>query len=163
MVTAEFPNIQTDPLAYHSVSQFVVHGPCGGENPKSLCMVSGKCSKHYPKLFSTETTFDKNGFPKYRRRDDGRFFTTSSGLKLDNCWVIPHNVDLIVKYQAHINVEICNRAKSVKYLFKYINKGHDMATVVIEENNVTTHNFVREVDEIKRYLDCRYISASGAS
>lgn len=76
---------------------------------------------------------------------------------------IPHNVDLVVKYQVHVNVEICNRARSVKYLFKYIKKGHDRITVVIEDNNSDNQIFVREVDEVKTYIDCRYISASEAS
>jgi len=162
MVTAEFPNNQTNLFAYQSISQFMVHGPYGPANPKCPSMVRGDCSKHYPKIYNNETTFDKFGFTKYRRRDNGRYVMTSSGLKLDNCWVIPHN-DLVVKYQAHINVKICNRAKSDKYLFKYINKGQERAVVVIEQNNVTNHNFVREVDEITRYLDCRYIFTSEAS
>lgn len=33
--------------------------------------------------------------------------------------------------QAHINVEVCASIKSVKYLFKYIYKGHDIANVTI--------------------------------
>ncbi|KAG6717555.1 hypothetical protein I3842_04G106600 [Carya illinoinensis] len=44
---------------------------------------------------------------------------------LDNCWVVPHNPYLIVKYDCHINVEICSTIKAVKYLYKYINKDHD--------------------------------------
>jgi hypothetical protein len=35
------------------------------------------------------------------------------------------------KYDAHINVEVCNNIRAVKYLFKYIYKGHDRATVEI--------------------------------
>lgn len=52
----------------------------------------------------------------------------------DNGWVIPHNVDLFVKYQAHINVGVSNRERSVKYIFKYVNKGHDRESVVIEDS-----------------------------
>lgn len=51
--------------------------------------------------------------------------------ELDNQWVVPYNRDLLVKYQCHMNVEICCHARSLKYLFKYCLKGHDTATVEI--------------------------------
>jgi len=50
----------------------------------------------------------------------------------------------------------------VKYLFKYINKGHDRESIVIERKASNDLTYVREVDEVKTYLDCRYISASEA-
>jgi len=78
--------------------------------------------------------------------------------------VVPHNVYLLTKYDAHINVEVCNNIRAVKYLFKYVYKGHDRATVEIsrQNNNVTKGNVV-EADEIKKYLDCRYVSTSKAA
>jgi hypothetical protein len=42
-----------------------------------------------------------------------------------------HNVYLLTKYDAHINVEVYKNIYVVKYLFKYIYKGHDRATVEI--------------------------------
>lgn len=68
-----------------------------------------------------------------------------------------------MKYQAQINVEICISARSVKYLFKYINKGHDRASVIIDNNVNSGKTFVHEVDEVKTYLDCRYVLASEAT
>jgi hypothetical protein len=65
----------------------------------------------------------------------------------------------LTKYNAHINVEICNNICVVKYLFKYVYKRHDRATVEIshQSNNAIEGNVV-EVDEIKKYFDCRYVS-----
>jgi hypothetical protein len=67
------------------------------------------------------------------------------------------------KYDAHINVEVYNNIHAVKYLFKYVYKGHDRAIVEIshQSNNAIDGNVV-ETDEIKKYLDCRYVSASEA-
>jgi hypothetical protein len=80
---------------------------------------------------------------------------------LDNRWVVPHNIGLITKYNAHINVEICNSILAIKYLYKYIYKGHDRATVTLSQNNHTqTSTKTEPVDEIKMYLDARYVSAS---
>ncbi|XP_024958909.1 uncharacterized protein LOC112499870 [Cynara cardunculus var. scolymus] len=95
------------------------------------------------------------------RRDDGRLIE-KSGVKLDNRIVVPYNKQLLKRYQAHINVEWCNYASSIKYLFKYINKGPDRATVAIVENSIDEVT-ITVVDEIKQYYDCRYLSACEAS
>jgi hypothetical protein len=52
-------------------------------------------------------------------------------VELDNCWVVPHNVYLLTKYDAHINVEVYNNICAIKYLLKYVYKGHDCATIEI--------------------------------
>jgi hypothetical protein len=68
----------------------------------------------------------------------------------------------LMKYQAHINMEWCNQSASIKYLFKYIHKGYDRITarIVPTEQNVTSQG--QPIDEIKHYLDCRYISPAEA-
>jgi hypothetical protein len=82
-------------------------------------------------------------------------------VELDNRWVVPHNVYLSTKYNAHINVEVYNNIHVVKYLFKYIYKGHDHATVEIScQNDNAIKGNVVETNEIKKYLDYRYVSAS---
>lgn len=77
------------------------------------------------------------------------------------CYAINRN--LLVKFTSHINVEACNHSRSMKHLFKYINKGLDRATAVLNKNKKTSneeHVHVEAVlDEIQEYLDCRYISA----
>ncbi|PIN09959.1 DNA helicase PIF1/RRM3 [Handroanthus impetiginosus] len=133
MISAELPDKELDPVGYELIVQFMIHGPCGNTNKSCACMEDGKCSKHYPKNFQMETTLTEDGFPIYRRRDNKRR-AKKNGVEVDNRWVVPHNIDLVVKYQAHINVEWCNQGRSIKYLFKYVNKGKDRATFVIKEN-----------------------------
>jgi acetolactate synthase regulatory subunit len=103
---------------------------------------------------------DVNGYPIYRRRNTGRTLLVH-GVELDNRWVVPHNVYLSTKHDAHINVEVCNNIRAVKYLFKYVYKGRDCATVEIsrQSDNATERNVV-EIDEIKKYLDCCYVFSS---
>jgi hypothetical protein len=75
--------------------------------------------------------------------------------------VVSHNVYLSTKYDVHINIEIYNKILVVKYLFKYVYKGHDRATIEIShQNDSVTEGNVVEVDKIKKYLDCHYVSTS---
>ncbi len=113
-------------------------------------------------IFS-KTTLDVNEYPIYRRRNT-RHTLLVHGIELDNHWVVPHNVYLLTKYDAHINVEVCNNICAIKYLFKYVYKGHDHATIEIscQSDNATEGNVV-EVNEIKKYLNCRYVFGSEAA
>ena len=59
---------------------------------------------------------------------------------VDNRWVVPYNCDIIVRYDSHINIERCAHSKVIKYLYKYIHKGPDCATIVIKDNSVQPNN-----------------------
>lgn len=48
-VCAEIPDPKKDVAGYAALKLFMMHGPCGGEFPKSPCMKDFKCSKHFPK------------------------------------------------------------------------------------------------------------------
>ncbi|CAN1146786.1 ATP-dependent DNA helicase PIF1 [Linum perenne] len=162
VISAELPDPSVDPIGYTVVVKFMLHGPCGEANPSSPCMKDGKCKKFFPKQFNLETTFDENNYAIYRRRDTGITSVKSSNT-LDNRYVVPYNRELIVKYQAHINVEACHNGQLIKYLFKYITKGPDRSSVVatsIESNTaLSTYEESQPVDEIAQYLDCRSISS----
>lgn len=146
-----------DPHYYAAVQDFMVHGPCGIARPTSPCMTDdGRCTKHFPKRFVDVTTLDKEGYPVYRRRDNGQFII-KSGISLDNKHVVPHNRHLLMKYGGHINVEWCNQSRSIKYLFKYINKGHDRVTATFYES-AKEDEIEKNKDEVSLYYDCRYIS-----
>ncbi|CAH1422268.1 unnamed protein product [Lactuca virosa] len=161
IISAEIPDRIEDPKLYSLVNEFMIHGPCGAENMNCPCMVDKKCSKNFQKQFCNHSSDDQNGFPLYRRRNDGHF-VEKSGVRLDNRNVVPYNKYLLKRYQTHINIEWCNQGSSIKYLFKYINKGPDRATVaVVPANNECENNDV--VDEIAEYYDCRYLSACEAS
>ena len=54
-------------------------------------------------------------------------------------------------FDCHINVECAISFGSLKYINKYIYKGHDRTTMQINQN-----------DEIKLYVDARYVAAAEA-
>jgi hypothetical protein len=55
------------------------------------------------------------------------------GHELDNRCVVLYNLYLLRLFNCHINVEACGSIKPLKYLFKYIYKGHDRASVAVRE------------------------------
>ena len=107
MITAEIPNMEVDPDGYKAIKNYMMHGPCGDLNPGCPCMKQGKCTKHFPKKFNNQTTFDADGFPIYRRRNTGTE-VNKNNVFLDNRYVVPYNRNLIVKFDGHINVNLCS-------------------------------------------------------
>ena len=137
----------------------MIHGPCGAICAASPCMVDGRCSKFYPKEFASTTTVSSNGHAVYARPNND-ITVQKNGVNIDNRLVVPHNEDLCVKYDAHINVESVNHDGMEKYLFKYTNKGPDRPKIAIQ--NKEDGNAVA-VNEIKQFLDCRCIRPHDAA
>src|SRR6201988_3801045 len=155
IISAEIPDSVTQPKLYNIISQCMVHEPCGKINANSPCMINGKCSKYFPRDLTAETTTNKTGYPVYRRRENSRRIH-KKGIKfpIDNRWIVPYNPYLSQKYNCHLNVEICSSVRSVKYLYKYVYKGQDRVLISVVKNHHNPNN------EIRNYLDARYVSAS---
>ena len=128
-------------------------------NPNAPCMVNGECSKRFPKSFQDSTSLDVDAYPAYRRPDNGRT-VLSGGQVLDNRWIVPYNPFLSIKYNAHINVEVCALIQVVKYLYKYVYKGPDRASLILSRSTMLDGH---QIDEINKHLDARYVCAPEAA
>ncbi|VDO64685.1 unnamed protein product [Heligmosomoides polygyrus] len=95
----------------------------------------------------TSTSVDFDGFPHLRRR--GQSTVCIDGYDHGDQWIVPYNPYLLLKYNCHINVEICGMTTAVKYLYKYVYKGTDKARLRIANDDAA--------DEIKQYLNARYV------
>ncbi|XP_071740451.1 uncharacterized protein [Rutidosis leptorrhynchoides] len=163
LISVEIPSKINDPEGFRAVTEYMLHGPCGGTHMDAPCIIDKQCSKHFHKPYYAETIIDKEGYANYRHRNNViKFKKKKNNTALDNSFVVPYNRYLLLKYNAHINVEWCNRSRAIKYLFKYLNKGPDRATIVIQENMIPSgsdseRENIFEVDEIRNYLDCRYL------
>jgi len=174
MVSAEISDLIRHLEAYETITSCMVHGPCGPDFLNAQCMEQGKCKKRYPCSFSEETHYDVDRYPEYRRHQTHIFLDPNTQRVVDNWWIVLYNLHLVTKYHAHINVEICSSISAIKHLYKYVYKGPNRATAVIErqvnrhgqENNaqvVVANGEGQNHDEIKAYLEGRYVSASKAS
>src|SRR5438045_5259267 len=73
-ISAELPNPDTDPTLFRIVKQNMIHScipqRCGP-------IVNNKCKKRYPRAWVQETVWNGDGYPIYRRHNNGR--TSSIG------------------------------------------------------------------------------------
>ncbi|XP_073436565.1 uncharacterized protein [Dendrobates tinctorius] len=161
-VYAEIPDPDINKEVYDVVTSCMIHGPCGEHNRNSPCMEDVKgirtCSKKFPKDFSEETNINVDGYPVYRRQKDGIKLQVRD-VEVDSRSVVPYNPYLSQKYSAHINEKICSSIQTVKYIFKYMYKGHDAAIVQVNKvSNTGTYHW----DEIKTYIDTGYLASPEA-
>ncbi|XP_074265742.1 uncharacterized protein LOC141588186 [Silene latifolia] len=146
-----------NPHLFSAVVRHMMHGLCGEDNPTNSCMKNGHCKNHYPREFADTTTCGRNSYPMYRRRGTG-VRVTVHGSQLNNRWVVPYNPYLLAKYDFHLNVEICSTIKAVKYMYKYVYKGHDRVSFA-----VTDPREQLSFDEITAYQSARWISPPEAA
>lgn len=159
IVCAEIPDPIWDPTGVITsiVTGQLTHGPCGDDHPFAACMESRnngpkKCQKGFPKPFCSSTNMGGDGYPEYRRRNDGRRFTDRNGNVFTNAHIVPYNPYLCQKFTSHINVEICANVGAIKYIHKYIYKGTDRSTISVQDDK----------DEIAQYIRGRYIGPAEA-
>ena len=67
---------------------------------------------------------------------------------LDNRWIVPYSPFCLLRFQCHINVECAISFGSMKYINKYLDKGNDCGTLTLHDKQ----------DEVKQYIDGRYVS-----
>ena len=147
-VSVEIPDEIQYPYLHSLVVKLMMHGPCGVLNEKNVCMNNkNKCRFSFPKKLCENTIMDVNCYPNYKRPNKGEKVKIRNHF-LDNRWVVPYNAYSLTKYNSHINVEICSSIQAIKYLYKYVYKGHDKINFTVNENDP---DFV--YDEIKMYQD----------
>ena len=72
---------------------------------------------------------------------------------LTNC-KYAHRIYLLLRYEAHINIENCASPTATKYLYKYVTKGHDRA--------MTKTDVPGNHSEIDDYVDFRSVGSNEA-
>lgn len=110
VISSELPD---NPSDRDLVIKFMMHNHRNGRIPR-YCQKradSTSCRFRYPQEVNPFTHIDGTGRVKYRRRT------------VADVMVVPHNIQLLRKFQCHINVEIAGSSQLYQYLFKYIHKG----------------------------------------
>jgi hypothetical protein len=131
LICAELPDKVKYPLLYKMVTKHMMHGPCGRFISILPCSKGHtSCKNNYSRPFNKATVQGKDSYPLYQIREDGHKEMVRKH-EMDNRWVVPYNPYLLQYFNCHINVETCGSIKVMKYLFKYVYKGHDKACITV--------------------------------
>ncbi len=84
IVSAEISDPDVHLLTYETIISSMMHGPYDILNPSFSCMKDRICQKHYPKSFQSATQENSDGYPVYRRHDNGSFVELRGNVHLDN-------------------------------------------------------------------------------
>jgi hypothetical protein len=180
VVCAEIPDSEREPELHALVMAHMIHVPCHnktGKRKPACILPDGRCKARFPKKRQLETMEDGDGYPLYRRRMFRRYVYPGTGELVDDGSVAPYNRALLWRYATHLNVEVCSTLHAVKYLHKYIHKGGDRSVTALENPQTVVESLDAHADvpaqgtegeqqasddEIRRYLEGRYISTGEA-
>ncbi|XP_028095034.1 uncharacterized protein LOC114295050 [Camellia sinensis] len=155
IVRAEISDKRLEPRLCSAVLKHMIHGPCGMYNERSPCMTNGRCKRRFPKPFSSITTLGNDSYLVYQRKEGESVpLESNPSILVDNSWVIPYNPWLLLKYDCHINLEICSSVTSVKYLYKYVYKGPNRVALEVRQGP--------NYDEVQQFIDGRWVCAPEA-
>ena len=131
LISAEIPNQSKNPLAYDTVTIFMIHGLCVS------CFIDEKCSNVTQKDFAIKQHLMSMTSLNIKGGVLPNKWSSMVEKLIINRW--SRTIDLCVEYNAHMNVKHVAICSMVNYLYKYIHKGHDHTTIAIKGN--TTHHW----------------------
>ena len=153
-ICAEIPDPVKYPRLHKYVMKHMIHGPC---HLYRGCLRDGECTKYFPKNLQETTNNSKGGYPLYRRRKNKHTCKSvlNQSVTVDSSYVVPYNPGLLLKYNCHINVEICSNVQAIKYIYKYVYKGSDRAFISVG-------NTTDDASECHKFINARSIGPSEA-
>ena len=120
----------------------------------SRCRKGNRCIYGFPKPITSETCIDKDSRVHFRRRS------------IEDIWIVAHIPELIEALDCHIFVDIAFTVAVFMYLYKYMFKGPDRSYFHIAHrtgDDPPEQSHISSVNEIKDYVDGRYLSSPEAA
>ncbi len=109
-----------DTLYSDYVTKHMVHTCASAVNG---CLKNDICKRRYSCTTCKPSTYlDERNYPVYRR-------PLPADLK-----IVPHNRQILLDWNGHINVEYCGKDYTVLYLYKYLYKGSKKTILKLKEN-----------------------------
>ena len=135
------------------------------KHKKKKNVVLRKCKRGYPKPFVFDAYLSDTGYPVYQRKaPDDRDVPDELAQSIVSKWpgmnyeeicrrVVPHSRELLLMFNAHVNVEWAHSVEIIAYLYKYIYKHESTAWMSI----------LQEGDQVQRFVNAQRVSSSEAA
>ncbi|XP_006588188.1 uncharacterized protein [Glycine max] len=139
VISVEMPDSIEQPQLYEYVKKHMMYGPCGHANRKLPCMKDGKCSRYFPKKRQAETVVDQEGYPIYRRCNDGKYIDNND-IALDNIYVIHKRSPAVERLYFHLpsdNSVIFEDGDDIDALLSKPTIKESMFTSWLQANNIS--------------------------
>ena len=143
IIKAEVPH--DNPALAGKIRKFMRHGHDHLTRETSRCRKGNKCIYGFPHPITPSMHVDEDGRVHYKRT-----------LEEDR-WIAPHILELIDQLDCHIYVDVVFTTSMFSYLYKYLYKGPDCTLFQLN------HSEQEHVDELKDYVEGRYLSAHEAA
>ena len=105
---------------------------------------TGLCERGFTStVIQHRTSLDEHGYPHYKHN------------RIEDLKVVPHNVNILLDWNGHANVEYSGSSYCVIYLYKYLFKGRKKVFANVRKKN-------RPTNEIDAYVKGRYMCAMDA-
>ena len=143
LIKAELPS--NNATLRTKIAKYMTHNRNHLSREISRCRRGTHCIYGFPHPISSETTVKDDGRVQYKRSTE------------EDRWIAPHIPELIDELDCHIFVDVVFTVSIFTYLYKYLYKGPDHTAFHIPQHQG------HPVDEIKDYIDGRYLSAHEAA
>ena len=133
LICAKLSNLTVDlnKSLQRIVESKMTHDSCKVWNFSASCMKNNSkdsewiCEKKFSKSYQIEIIIQINDYSLYRKHQNDHIWIkhmNDKDVHLNNTWMMLYNLYLTRKYNAHINVKICNSVQIIKYIHKYMYK-----------------------------------------
>ena len=160
VISAEIPSSSLYPELHAIVKVHMVHGPCHALNRTSPCMKDENTQKISKGICYVYRPGSRR-LSQVLKEITCRWRThckDQDAQGIDNQWIVPYNPWLLRQMNCHVNIKLCMSIKSIKYVFKYVNKGCDQAVYTIQAT-VQQQN----TDEIRKFQQAHFVGSCKAA
>ena len=150
IIRADLTDKNRKPILYKRVTTNHLH-TC---NLQCRDSETGLCRHNFPQSFCEETGYFPNGRVQWKRPEDASAIFINPHFRLspyrdtavyDNRDVVPYNPALLLKYDCHVFLDICaSKMASMHYLFVYLMKGEDRASLLLSHQSSVAAGIVNE-------------------
>ena len=137
----------------------MIHNLCNqphshdSDNSISCLNHDNQCKKQFSKKLHADTQLENVDSYSLYCCHEFITFSIPDDSTINNWWIISYNSYLLLKYSAHMNIEICASVMSAyKYIFKYVFKSSDHADITVTAaNDNVNDNDKQSINETVKY------------